>query len=106
MNVWFAAAAVLLVLGLPPCLWALSRGPVSARLAGLNLAGTVVTVLLLMLSVALGRSAYADLVLVLAVLAPVGILVFTRLLGAGEGVHEGAPGTPGHGTPPDHGGRS
>ncbi|MCJ0869771.1 monovalent cation/H+ antiporter complex subunit F [Streptomyces sp. AP-93] len=104
MNAWSAASAVLLVLGLPPCVWALCRGPVPARPAGLNLAGTVVTVLL-MLSVAFGRSSYADLVLVLAALAPVGILVFTRLLGPHEDVHEdiheGA-----HGDVQGHGGRT
>ncbi|MER6012577.1 hypothetical protein [Streptomyces bluensis] len=43
MNVWLIATAFLLTLGIPPCLWVASRGTAHERLAGLNLATTVVT---------------------------------------------------------------
>ncbi|MCQ4084102.1 monovalent cation/H+ antiporter complex subunit F [Streptomyces sp. RB6PN25] len=81
MNAWLLATAVLLTLGLPPCLWAASRGPAHERLAGLNLATTVATVLFLVTAQGFGRSSYADLALVLAVLGPAGTLVFARFLG-------------------------
>ncbi|WP_441247554.1 MrpF/PhaF family protein [Kitasatospora sp. McL0602] len=83
MNAWLLAAAVLLVGGLGPSLAVALHGPAHRRLAGVNLAGTVVTVVLLLLSQGFSRSSYVDLALVLAVLAPAGTLVFTRFL-AGE----------------------
>ncbi|MFF4370799.1 MrpF/PhaF family protein [Streptomyces sp. NPDC001594] len=80
-NVWLAAAAVLLVLGLPPGLVTGCRGTPPERLAGLALTGTTATVAVLLAARGFGRSGYEDLGLVLAVLGPVGVLAFARLLG-------------------------
>ncbi|MET9080152.1 MrpF/PhaF family protein [Streptomyces sp. NPDC004232] len=81
MNAWLLATAVLLTLGMPPCVWAAGRGSAVERLAGLNLATTVVTSVLLLTAQGFGRSSFTDLGLVLAVLGPAGTLVFARFLG-------------------------
>lgn len=81
MNAWLLATAVLATLGLPPCVWGVCRGAPHERLAALNLATTVVAVLLALTSEGFGRSGYVDMALVLAVLGPAGTLVFTRFLG-------------------------
>ncbi|MFF3821573.1 monovalent cation/H+ antiporter complex subunit F [Streptomyces bluensis] len=81
MNVWLIATAFLLTLGIPPCLWVASRGTAHERLAGLNLATTVVTVFFLLTAQGYARSSYTDLALVLAVIGPAGTLVFARFLG-------------------------
>lgn len=80
-NGWLVALGTLLVLALPPALLAACRGTPPARLAGLSLTGTLGTVILLLASQGFGREAYGDLGVVLAVLGPVGVLVFTRFLG-------------------------
>ncbi|WP_052432908.1 monovalent cation/H+ antiporter complex subunit F [Streptacidiphilus carbonis] len=88
MNAWLVAAAVLIPGGLAPCVWAACRGPAVRRLVGANLASVLTCVLFLLLAQGFGRSSsYTDLALVLAVLGPVGTLVFTRLLAPepGEG---------------------
>jgi multisubunit Na+/H+ antiporter MnhF subunit len=80
VNAWLLAALVLLV-GLVPCVVTACRGDAPARLAGANLAAALTAVLFLLLAQGFGRSAsYGDLALLLAVLAPAGTLVFTRLL--------------------------
>ncbi|MET8545430.1 monovalent cation/H+ antiporter complex subunit F [Kitasatospora sp. NPDC004799] len=84
MNAWLLAAAVLAVGGIGPCLLlGLSGGP-RRRLAGLNLAAVVTSVVLLLLAQGYGRPSYTDLALDLAVLAPAGTLVFTRFLAGRE----------------------
>ncbi len=90
MNAWLAASAVLLTLGLPPCLWLVSRRTPQERLAGLNLAATMCSAVLLLLTEGVNRSSYVDLPLVLATLGPAGTLVFARFLGgqAGEAARE------------------
>ncbi|MCG6494213.1 monovalent cation/H+ antiporter complex subunit F [Kitasatospora sp. A2-31] len=80
MNAWLLAAAVLAVGGLGACLPLALRGEPQHRLAGLNLAATLTSVVLLLLAQGFGRTSYTDLALDLAVLAPAGTLVFTRLL--------------------------
>ncbi|WP_051944145.1 monovalent cation/H+ antiporter complex subunit F [Streptacidiphilus rugosus] len=87
MNAWTLAAAVLLVLGLGPCVVVATRGDPLRRLVGASLAGAVLVGVLLLLAKGFDRSAYVDVALVLAVLAPAGTLVFTRLL-----VEENRPG--------------
>ncbi|MEW1637073.1 MrpF/PhaF family protein [Streptomyces sp. NPDC093801] len=84
-NVWLGAAAVLLLLGLPPGLLAGCRGTPQERLAGLALTGTTATAVLLLAARGFGRSGYEDLGLVLAVLGPVGVLVFARVLARPDG---------------------
>ncbi|MCQ4042693.1 monovalent cation/H+ antiporter complex subunit F [Streptantibioticus rubrisoli] len=81
MNAWLVASAVLLTLGLPPCLWQVYRRTPQERLAGLNLAATMCSAILLLFTEGFNRSSYVDLPLVLAVLAPAGTLVFARFLG-------------------------
>ncbi|MEU9040667.1 MULTISPECIES: monovalent cation/H+ antiporter complex subunit F [unclassified Kitasatospora] len=83
MNAWLLAAAFLAVGGIGPCLLLGLRGEAQRRLAGLNLAATVASAVLLLLAQGFSRSSYTDLALDLAVLAPAGTLVFTRFL-AGE----------------------
>jgi multisubunit Na+/H+ antiporter MnhF subunit len=72
---------VVLVLGLAPCGWVASRATTAVpRLIAANLAGTLACSVLLLLAQGYGRTSYVDLALVAALLAPVGTLVFTRLL--------------------------
>ncbi|OIK06413.1 MrpF/PhaF family protein [Streptomyces monashensis] len=96
MNAWLLAIAVMLTLGMPPCVWAAGRDSAVERLAGLSLATSVVTAVLLLTAQGFGRSSFADLGLVLAVLGPTGTLVFSRFLG-GRSIE--APGARTHGNP-------
>ncbi|WP_181442551.1 MrpF/PhaF family protein [Streptomyces tateyamensis] len=80
MNAWLLAAAVLLVGAVGPGAVVALRGPAQQRLLGASLAATAVTAVLLLLAQGFGRSSYVDVALILAVLAPTGTLVFTRLL--------------------------
>ncbi|MFF2144764.1 monovalent cation/H+ antiporter complex subunit F [Kitasatospora sp. NPDC058190] len=80
MNAWLLAAALLAAGGIGPCLLLGLRGAPQQRLAALNLAATVTSVVLLLLAQGFSRTSYTDLALDLAVLAPAGTLVFTRLL--------------------------
>ncbi|MEV7520321.1 MrpF/PhaF family protein [Streptomyces sp. NPDC091371] len=83
-NAWLVAAGVLLVLAVPPVVVTCGRGTATDRLAGLCMTGTLVTVILLPAARGLGRTAYTDLGLVLAVLGPVGVLAFARFLAGPE----------------------
>ncbi|WP_255952073.1 monovalent cation/H+ antiporter complex subunit F [Streptomyces odontomachi] len=78
MNAWLLAAAFLVPGGLVPPLWLACRGPVEQRIAAMSLASTVMAAVFLLLTEGFGRPAYIDVALVLAVLAPVGTLVFAR----------------------------
>jgi multisubunit Na+/H+ antiporter MnhF subunit len=80
MNIWLIAATVLLA-GLLPCGWVLLRARLTEALVGLELASTLVTVVLLLLAEGFHRSSYFTLPLVLAAMAFVGTLVFIRFLG-------------------------
>jgi multisubunit Na+/H+ antiporter MnhF subunit len=80
VNAWLWAATVLLVAGLAPCLVVTMRSDALERLVGLELAGVVATVVLLVLAQGFGRSSYIDLALVLALLSFAGSLVFARFL--------------------------
>ncbi|MFF0433850.1 MrpF/PhaF family protein [Streptomyces sp. NPDC004327] len=104
-NGWLLALGALLVLGLPPALFAVCRGTPTARLAGLSMTGTLVTVTLLLASRGFARDGYADLGVVLAILGPVGVLVFTRFLGGlpRDGTADGRTPGGGAGTPAPEG---
>jgi multisubunit Na+/H+ antiporter MnhF subunit len=80
VNVWLIAATVLLA-GLLPCAWVLLRARLIEALVALELASTIVTVVLLLLAEGFHRSSYFELPLVLAALSFVGTLVFIRFLG-------------------------
>jgi multisubunit Na+/H+ antiporter MnhF subunit len=79
VNVWLVAATVLLA-GVLPCGWVLMRGRHTDALVALELASTVVTVVLLLLAEGFHRSSYFTLPLVLAALSFVGGLIFVRFL--------------------------
>ncbi|MEU5626525.1 MULTISPECIES: MrpF/PhaF family protein [Streptomyces] len=80
MNGWILAAAVVLAAGLGATLWGVVTGPLRRRAAAQNLATALACPALLLLAQGYARPAYVDLALVLAVLGPVGTLVFARLL--------------------------
>jgi multisubunit Na+/H+ antiporter MnhF subunit len=79
---WLLLAALLLMAGgLGSALWLASRGSALERLAGMQLAGAVTVLTLLLLVQAYGPSSAVILPLTLTVLAFAGTLVFARLLG-------------------------
>jgi len=80
VNVWLSAATALLV-GLLPCGWVLLRGQPRDALVALELASTVVTVVLVLLAEGFHRSSYFNVPLLLASMSFVGTLVFIRFLG-------------------------
>ncbi|MEU0785513.1 monovalent cation/H+ antiporter complex subunit F [Streptomyces sp. NPDC006173] len=80
MNGWLACAAVLLVVGFTPVVWGVATGPLARRVVAQNSGTSVVCLVMLLLAEGYDRPSYADLALVLAVLGPVGTLVFARLL--------------------------
>lgn len=80
MTSWLAFAGVLLVVGMGTSLYLGARGDASARLLGVQLAGTVAVLLLIALSVTAAQPGYLVVPLVLALLSYAGTLVFTRLL--------------------------
>lgn len=77
MNPWFFAAAVL-ILCLPPCLVSCLRGDPIHRLVALEAAGSIVCMILLLLSEATHRAPFMDLALALALLNVGGNLAFAR----------------------------
>jgi len=79
VNVWLVATLALLA-GLVPCGIVCLRGDVVDRLVGLEMAGVVVTLALLLLAQGFGRVVYVDLALALALLSFAGGLVFARFL--------------------------
>jgi multisubunit Na+/H+ antiporter MnhF subunit len=79
MNAWLIAATLLL-LGLLPCGFVMLRGSVVEALVGLQMAGILQTVVLLLLAEGFHRPPFFDLALVLALLALAGGLVFARML--------------------------
>ena len=81
MNGWLLACGALLVGGLVPALVLASRGRAAHRLVGLELAGSVAVLLLVLWCQAIGQPSYLIVPLVLVLLSFAGTLVFTRLLG-------------------------
>jgi multicomponent Na+:H+ antiporter subunit F len=79
MNVFLVAALVLLVC-LAPCLAGALRGSPFDRLVPLEVAGTISPLVLLMLSAGLERQPFADLALVLGVLAFAGSAAYARFM--------------------------
>jgi multisubunit Na+/H+ antiporter MnhF subunit len=80
VNVWLIGATALLA-GVLPCGWVVLRGRLTEALVALELAGTLVTLVLVLLAEGFHRSSYFTLPLVLAALSFVGALVFVRFLG-------------------------
>ncbi|MFI9245372.1 monovalent cation/H+ antiporter complex subunit F [Streptomyces sp. NPDC053086] len=82
MNGWILAATVELGGGGAAALWGVSTGPTARRVVAQNMTTSAVCPALLLLAQGYGRPAYVDLALLLALLGPVGTLVFARLLSA------------------------
>lgn len=78
-GVWLLASGILLAGGVPPALILSSRGTAVHRLVGLQLAGSVVALAVVTMSLGLGRPDYLIVPLVLVLLSFAGTLVFTRL---------------------------
>ncbi len=79
MNLWLIAAGVLLF-GLVPCAISCFKGSAMERLIGLEMAGIIVSLLLIVLAEAFGNPNFYDLGLTVALLAFGGGLVFVRFL--------------------------
>ncbi|MGW4565903.1 MrpF/PhaF family protein [Streptomyces sp. NPDC004561] len=80
MNGWILAATVVLAGGGAAAVWGVTTGPMGRRVVAQNLTTSVLCPVLLLLSQGYGRPSYVDLALLLALLGPVGTLVFARLL--------------------------
>ncbi|MFE1878208.1 MrpF/PhaF family protein [Streptomyces diastatochromogenes] len=80
MNGWILAATVELGGAGAAALWGVATGPLSRRVVAQNLATSAVCPALLLLAQGYGRPSYVDLALLMALLGPVGTLVFARLL--------------------------
>nr|WP_243275142.1 monovalent cation/H+ antiporter complex subunit F [Streptomyces albus] len=70
----------MLLAGFLPALLCVCTGPVRRRVLAQNLATVLAALVLLLLSQGYARPSYTDMALVLAVLGPVGTLVYERLL--------------------------
>ncbi len=79
MNLWLAASYAV-GLCLVPCADLCLRGPVERRLVGLELAGVLVTILLVLLALGFHRLPFIDLGLTLAIMVLGASLVFVRFL--------------------------
>ncbi|MFF6983042.1 monovalent cation/H+ antiporter complex subunit F [Streptomyces sp. NPDC008343] len=80
MNGWLLAATVVLGGGVGATVWGVATGPLRRRVVAQNLSTALACPGLLLLAQGYDRPAYVDLALVLALLGPVGTLVFARLL--------------------------
>jgi multisubunit Na+/H+ antiporter MnhF subunit len=78
-NVWLYAAAALLI-ALVPCGVTCFRGKPTDRLVGLEMAGVVITLDMVLLAEGFNRTPFYDLPLTLAILAFGGGMVFARFL--------------------------
>lgn len=81
MTVWLIAAGALMIGGLGPAMVLAYRGTSPQRLVGLELAGAIGAILMLVVCQAFNQSGYLIVPLVLALMSFAGTLVFTRLLG-------------------------
>jgi multisubunit Na+/H+ antiporter MnhF subunit len=80
MNPWLLFAGVLTVAGLGPALIVGARDRALYRLTGMQLAGPVLVLVLIALSVVDGQSQFLIVPLTLVLLSYAGTLVYTRLL--------------------------
>ena len=81
MNGWTLVATVALGAGVGAAVWGVATGPLRRRVVAQNLSTALACPALLLLAQGYDRPSYVDLALVLALLGPVGTLVFARLLG-------------------------
>ena len=81
MNGWLIGTLALMIGGIIPAGWLASTGDPVRRLTGVSLAGSIITLVLILLAHAMAQSSYLIVPLALVPLAFAGTLVFTRLLG-------------------------
>lgn len=79
MSPWLIAATVLLVSLLGP-LWVCVRAPIMDAVVALQLAGVVMSTVLLLVAEGFHRSVLMDPAIVLALMAFIGSLIYVRLL--------------------------
>ena len=79
MNLWFVAGSAVAA-ALVPCAAMCMRGSPERRLVGFEMGSLLVTMAMVLLTIAFGRSIYIDLPLTLAVMSFGGGLVFARFL--------------------------
>lgn len=79
MNVWQIAAEVL-IFALVPLTWISTTGDVRHRLVAFYMAGVIITVLLMLLTMAFRRMPMMDLALAMALMSFGGGIVFARFL--------------------------
>ena len=79
MNIWLLAAAAVSA-SLIPCADMCLRGSPERRLVGLEMASIVVTIAMVLFTIAFGRAPMIDLPLTLAIMSFGGGLVFARFL--------------------------
>lgn len=79
MNAWLLAALVL-ALGFVPCALVLWRASVPDALVGLNMAGVLATLELVLLAEGFNRAPFYDLAFILALFSLAGGLVVARFL--------------------------
>ena len=79
MNVWEVAAEVM-IFALVPLTWMAVGGEVRQRLVAFFMAGIVITLLLMLLTMAFHRMPMMDLALTLALMSFGGGIVFVRFL--------------------------
>ncbi len=79
MNLWLVAGAAVSA-ALIPCADMSLRGTPERRLVGLEMTSIIVTVALVMFTIAFGRTPFIDLPLSLAIMSFGGGLIFARFL--------------------------
>lgn len=80
MNVWELAAQVM-IFTLVPVGWIAARGDPRQRLVGFYMAGVVITLLMMLLTMAFNRMPMMDLAITLALMSFGGGIVFARFFG-------------------------
>jgi multisubunit Na+/H+ antiporter MnhF subunit len=80
VNGWTITATAALAAGVGAAVWGVATGPLARRVVAQNLSTSLACPVLLLLAQGYHRPSYVDVALVLALLGPVGTLVFARLL--------------------------
>jgi multisubunit Na+/H+ antiporter MnhF subunit len=80
VNGWTLAATAALTVGVGATVWGVATGPLRRRVVAQNLSTSLACPALLLLAQGYDRPSCVDLALLLALLGPVGTLVFARLL--------------------------
>lgn len=79
MTIWLIGAIVLLI-GLIPCLIVITRGKIMERFAALQMAQIIVVMIMIMMAIGFNRMICLDIPLSLSVLSLAGSMVYVRFL--------------------------